>query len=77
MGALEILALTAIIGGVLGLFFRSKSTKAWIGFALGAIGAAVIAWLFASFVFQSILAIPVYGIFGSWMFIYIYQKIAK
>ena len=75
MGALEILVVTAIIGGVFGLFFKSKLTKAWIGFALGAVGAAVIAFLLASFVFQSILAIPVYGIFGSWLFNYIYKKV--
>ena len=77
LGGLEILALCSILGGVAGLFFRDKKTKAWIGFLLGMIGAAVVSFLLAQFVSQSLLAIPVYSILGSWLFNLVFKKISK
>ena len=77
LGGLEILVLCSILGGICGLFFKDKKTKGWIGFLLGMIGAAIVAFLLAQFVFQSLLAIPVYSILGSWLSNLIFKKISK
>ena len=75
MGGLEILVLGAIIGGILGIFFRDKRRAAWVGFALGAIGAMVTSYVLVELVFASLLLIPVYSVLGSWLFNYVSRKI--
>ena len=77
MGGLEILVISTVVGGVLGYFFRSKKVKPIIGILLGLTGAAIMGYVLTELVFQSILAIPVYAIFGSWLFNFIAAKVKK
>lgn len=79
LGGLEILLISAILGGVVGYFKRIKNKKngALIGIILGIVGAIVTNLLLITFVFQSYLAIPVYAIFGAWLFNYIWSKFQK
>jgi uncharacterized membrane protein YeaQ/YmgE (transglycosylase-associated protein family) len=75
LGGIEILVLCSIVGGVFGIFFRDKKRSGWLGFIIGAIGAAITSYLLASFVFASLIAIPIYSILGSWVFNVIFKKI--
>jgi len=79
LGGLEILFICAIIGGIFGYFRRNKSRKygALIAVILGIVGAIVMNLLLVTFVFQSILAIPVYALLGAWLFNYIWSKFQK
>jgi hypothetical protein len=75
LGGLEILVICSIIGGVLGIFFRDKNRSAWIGFVIGAVGAAVTSYVLVETVFASFIAIPFYSLLGSWLFNLIFRKI--
>jgi uncharacterized membrane protein YeaQ/YmgE (transglycosylase-associated protein family) len=79
LGGSEILLICAILGGVVGYFRRNKSRKngALVGIILGVVGSLITNVLLVSFVFQSYLAIPVYAIFGAWLFNYIWSKFQK
>jgi|GEM_PF-2202733 len=77
LGGLEILVICTIIGGVLGIFFRDKRRAKWLGFVLGAFGAMITSYVLVQFVFQSLFAIPIYSILGSWAFNAIFKQIAK
>jgi len=79
LGGLEILFICAIIGGIFGYFRRNKSRKygTLIAVILGIVGAIVMNLLLVTFVFQSILAIPVYALLGAWLFNYIWSKFQK
>lgn len=76
LGGLEILAISAILGGVLGIYFRNKTTtKPILGIVLGVLGALMTSYLLVEFVFASTLAVPVYSILGSWLFNFSWAKI--
>jgi hypothetical protein len=77
LGGLEILIICSIIGGILGIFLRDKSRSAWIGFALGAVGAAVTSYVLVQTVFASFIAIPFYSLLGSWLFNFLFKKISR
>ncbi len=77
LGGLEILAVCSILGGVLGIFFRDKRRAKWLGFILGAVGAVITSFILAQFVFQSLYAIPLYSILGSWLLNTLFKKVAK
>jgi uncharacterized membrane protein (UPF0136 family) len=77
MGGLEILAISTLVGGVLGFFLRGKKIKPIIGILLGLTGAIIMGYLLTEILFKSFLAIPVYAIFGSWLFNFIIAKVKK
>ncbi len=76
LGGLEILVLCSIIGGVVGVFFRDKKRRAWVGFVLGVAGAILTSLLLVEFVWASYIALPVYAVLGSWLFNWIFKKLS-
>lgn len=77
LGGLEILAICAIMGGLLGIAFRDKKRGAWVGFVVGAVGAIITTYLLIELIFASYLAMPVYAILGSWLFNLLFKKVFK
>ena len=79
LGGLEILAICTIVGGVIGYFLRKKNRKngTLIAIILGLLGSIVVNFLLLTFLFQSLLAIPVYAILGAWLFNYVWSKLQK
>ena len=75
MSGLEILIVCSVLGGLLGITFRDKKRKPWVGFVVGAIGSAITTFILVQTVFQSYLAMPVYSILGSWLFSLIFKKV--
>ena len=76
LGGIEILVLSMIIGAILGYFFRdkSKNVKPIVGVGLGALGALIVGYVLVMVLFKSYIAMPVYAIFGSWLFNFIFAK---
>lgn len=76
LSGIEILTISAIIGGITGYFIRNKKiTQPVLGIILGVVGSIVMSILLVSLVFQSLVAIPIYSIFGAWLFNFIWAKI--
>ena len=77
LGAIEVLAICAILGGILGIYFRDKSKSKWIGILLGVIGACITSVIFIKYVFTGFIAIPLYSLIGSWLFNFGFKKISS
>ncbi len=77
LGGAELMVICVFLGGIFGYIFRSKKKKnsALLGIILGVTGSIVTCWLLTSFVYGSYLVLPVYAIFGAWLFNFIFAKI--
>ncbi len=77
LGGLEVLALSTVIGGISGYFFKNKEQSALGSITLGLFGGLITTYLLATFLLTSDIAMPFYGILGSWLSNYIARKIKK
>lgn len=79
LGGMEILCICALIGAIFGYFFRDKAKEnsTLIGIVLGLIGSVLMNLLLLNILFQSYIAMPIYAIFGVWLFNFIFLKIQK
>ena len=75
--AFEMLFICAILGGIQGyLFWKKQATnKVVLGIILGIIGSVLMTYVLVQFLFQSLILMPVYAIFGAWLFNSVLSKI--